>query len=180
MLDVGKVTVAGQAAYIDRDGVHVATSPVVGAGVIVRIADDGERDAGDRRHRDPHPRIRSRRSTRARLPLAPVRCRSHRSALFPPSRVPGVPALEIPGAPPVILGTPDLPTRIEVLIGEARVGANATSVLATGEPTSTSPPSMRRSDTTVSGDSFTDVTGPGSSLEGSSDGYAVGGRASPR
>ena len=36
-------------------------------------------------------------------------------------------ALELPGAPPVALGTPDLPTHTQILIGEARIAVNATA-----------------------------------------------------
>jgi len=86
--------------------------------------------------------------------------------LVPALGIPGVPALELPGQAPVILGTPDLPTHTEILIGEARVGVNATAIpdLAGLVPETVLPD--LGPGPIVSGDEFSSVTGAGSSLEG--------------
>ncbi|HZN14662.1 MAG TPA: hypothetical protein VFB78_10370 [Acidimicrobiales bacterium] len=159
-LNVGKVTVAGQAAFIDADGVHVVGGGA-GQGVITglqglvnaTLATDGVKI------RTIAPVVTSDKglatATSGALAITLERT-------VPAIAVPGVPALEIPGAAPVVLGTPDVPTHIEILIAEARVGANATSLLPfdvdLGAP-------LIGGDTVVSGDSFSGITGAGSSVQ---------------
>jgi hypothetical protein len=165
-LQIGKVTVAGQAAYIDRDGVHLATAPGVGDGVIAglqtlvnaTLATDGITI----RTIAPRTTVDKAAATATAGALAITIERT-----IPAVSVPGFPALEVPGQAPIILGTPELPTHIDVLIGEARVGVNATSLLPFDDVDLGAPLApVVSGDTTISGDDFTSVTGPGASLNG--------------
>lgn len=164
-LEIGKVTIAGQAGYIDRDGVHVAPSPVLGEGVVAGIQQmvNGVLETDGIRVRTIAP------STR----IAGAAANADAGALaitidrkIPAFGVPGVPALEIPGAPPIILGTPDLPVHIEILIGEARAGANATALSLGGLDVPLAPIDSGVDGGIESSDAFSTVLGAGSSLEG--------------
>ena len=131
-LQIGRVTVAGQASYIDRDGIHVSPNPAVGSGVIagVQAMVNGllNTDGISIRTIAPTTTKDAGLATAAAGGLAITLDR-----VVPAISIPGVPALEIPGAPPVALGTPTLPAHIEVLLGEARVSANATGIPMLGE-----------------------------------------------
>jgi hypothetical protein len=162
-LEIGAVTVAGQAAYIDRDGVHVASSPVVGAGVVAglqaMVNAALNTDGIKIRTVAPVTTVDAAAATASAGALVITLERT-----LPAVAIPGVPALEIPGSAPLILGTPDLPTRIEVTIGEARVAANATSLTPIGDIAV--PPVSVAGDTSTSGGGFTDISGAGASLGG--------------
>jgi hypothetical protein len=162
-LNIGKVTVAGQAAYIDDSGVHVVGSGG-GEGVVPQtqqmvnalLATDGLTV----RTISPKTTIDGAAATSSAGALAISIDR-----LIPAIGVPGVPALEIPGAAPVILGTPDLPVHIDVLIGEARVSVAATQIpsfdIGLTAPTL---PDLS-GPTSVSADQFSSVSGPGASVD---------------
>jgi hypothetical protein len=123
-LEIGKVTVAGQPAYIDADGIHLAGQQPVGSGVAPgaesllqkTLAEDG-------------------------ISIRTISPRTTSEAGLATADAGGVvivlertlPALGIPGfgslpGVPVPLNTPDLPLHVEVTLGAARVSANATGV----------------------------------------------------
>jgi hypothetical protein len=161
-LEIGKVTVAGQAAYIDGEGVHVATTPGVGAGVVAglqqlvnaTLATDGIKV----RTLLPQATIDGASGTATSGALAISLERT-----IPALGVPGVPALELPTGQVVALGTPDLPTHIDILIGEARATAAATSLSLDVD---LAPAPDLIDNTQISGNDFTSVTGPGASFVG--------------
>ncbi|MDQ1374359.1 MAG: hypothetical protein QOJ09_1697 [Actinomycetota bacterium] len=121
-LDIGKVSVAGQPAYIDADGVHLVGQQPVGSGVAPGVeallqktlASDGI----SIRTVSPHTSSSTGQAVADAGGIVIVLERT-----VPALGVPGFPS--IPGVP-VPLGTPDLPLHIEVALGRARVAANAT------------------------------------------------------
>jgi hypothetical protein len=126
-LQIGKVTVAGQAAYIDADGIHLASQSPLAAGVTAGIEQTLQKtllqDGISLRTVSPKTTVKAGVATADAGGLAIVLDRT-----VPALGVAGVPAVELPGQPPVVLGTPDLRLHIELLIGYARAIANATSV----------------------------------------------------
>ena len=162
-LEIGKVTVAGQAGYIDRDGVHVAPSPVLGAGVVAGIQQmvNGvlNEDGIKVRTIAPSTKIEGGAANADAGALAIALDRN-----IPATGIPGLPALDIPGVATIVLGTPDLPSHIEILIGEARAGVNATTASLDGIE-------LPAIGDVITGDdafdaSLGDISGAGSSLEG--------------
>ncbi|MBA3653219.1 MAG: hypothetical protein H0W70_03385 [Actinobacteria bacterium] len=170
-LEIGKVTAAGQAAYIDRDGVHIAANPVLGAGVVTGIQQmvNGVLNTDGIRIRTiaPSTKVDGAAATAVAGALAITLDR-----MVPATGVPGQPALEIPNGPTVILGTPDLPTHTDILIGEARAGVNATSVTLDLDvlPAVTS---ALDGGGEVTSDGLGPISGAGATLEGALTGPAL-------
>jgi hypothetical protein len=162
-LNIGRVTVAGQAAYIDDTGVHIVGSGG-GEGIIPGTQQmvNGLLNTDGIRVRTVSPKttVAGATATASAGGLAITIDRQ-----IPALGVPGVPALELPGAPPVILGTPDLPTHIEILIGEARVSVAATSIPSFAPDISTPALPDVGLGTSVEGDQFSSVTGAGTSVD---------------
>jgi len=125
-LRIGSVTVGGQSAWIDQDGVHVAGrgagSGAVGSATSAlnrALAADGITVTA------VAPRLWSgggAASASAGGVLITI------TRTVPATGVPGVPALELPGAPPIPLGTPPVPARITVALGDASAAVDATTV----------------------------------------------------
>ncbi|HZT67822.1 MAG TPA: hypothetical protein VFA11_18680 [Acidimicrobiales bacterium] len=128
-LTIGNVTVAGQKAYIDRNGVHVIGSPPAGQGLLPSAQtqlDQALQAAGMAVHLvDPSVTTKGGLATADSGGLAITIDRQ-----LPATGVPGVPALILPGLPPVPLGTPGAPLHAEVVFGAAQVSANATTAPA--------------------------------------------------
>ncbi|MHB1486210.1 MAG: hypothetical protein ACYCS7_00275 [Acidimicrobiales bacterium] len=129
-LRIGNVTVGGMAAYIDRNGIHLASQQPLGTGVVSQA--QSALDAA----------LRAQGITVTLL--APVISTNGADATvdsggldivvnqtLPATSVPGVPAISVPGAPPIPLGTPGAPLRYEVVYGKAQVTVDATSAPAT-------------------------------------------------
>lgn len=160
-LNIGKVTVSGQAAYIDDSGVHVVgqgAGDAVVPGVQQMVNGLFQTDGLTVRTISPKITTNAGAATASAGALAITLDRT-----FPALGVPGEPALELPGAPPVVLGTPDLPTHTTILLGEARVGVNATGI-EVSVPTPSLPDVGAGS--TVSGTELSAPTGPGASAAG--------------
>jgi hypothetical protein len=121
-LEIGKVAVAGQPAYIDADGIHLVGQAPVGSGVApgveALLQKTLTQDGITIRAVSPHTTVQAGQATA-----------DSGAVIITLERT--VPALGIPGfgslpGVPVPLGTPDLPLHIEIALGRARVGANAT------------------------------------------------------
>lgn len=162
-LNIGKVTVAGQAAYIDDSGVHVVGQGG-GDGVVPGVQQmvNGLFETDGLTVRTISPKI----STNAGAATASAGALAITiDRKFPAVGLPGVPALELPGAPPIPLGTPDLPTHTQILIGEARIGVNATAI-ETSVATPSLPDVGGGGGANVAGTELTAPTGPGASAAG--------------
>lgn len=117
-LSIGKVTVAGQAAYIDQDGVHLASQSAGGPGVTVangvlqNLANQG---------------ISVHTISPTEVTNGPVGSGDSGAVVVTLTtstpNVPGAGGL-VPGAPPVP-GAPSIPLVINILIGNADATANA-------------------------------------------------------
>ena len=157
-LQVGQVTVAGLAAYIDRDGVHLASQQPVGYGVVnqAQAALDAALQAAGMTVKLIDPETSAQKG-QALADSGGVDIVVQQTT--PAVGVPGVPAITVPGQPPIPLGTPGTPLRYEVTLGEAQAAVDATAapgVPAVG-PTapSTGPGSVSSSPTATA------VSGPG-------------------
>ncbi|MEY2566824.1 MAG: hypothetical protein QOE35_1353 [Actinomycetota bacterium] len=136
-LEIGKVSVAGQPAYIDGDGIHLVGQEPIGNGVAPGVESLLQKtlatDGITIRTVSPHTTVNAGQATADAGALVITLERT-------------VPALGVPGFPsisgvPVPLGTPDLPLHIEIALGRARVAANATGVPTdTFEPSGTDVP----------------------------------------
>jgi hypothetical protein len=123
-LEIGRVSVAGQPAYIDKDGVHLVGQQPVGTGVAPGVESllqkTLETDGISIRAVSPKITSVGGQATADSGGIVIVLTRT-------------VPALGVPGfgslpGVPIPLGTPDLPLRVEVTLGMARASANATGV----------------------------------------------------
>jgi hypothetical protein len=166
-LDIGRVTVAGQAAYIDSSGVHVVGAGG-GDGIVAPIQTllDATLAQDGISIRSIAPVV-THDGGQASASAGALAITLERTA--PAVSVPGLPALSIPGVATVALGTPDLPMHIEMRIGDARAAANATAVPSfdtggEGVGGSTGGGGLAVDATTF--DSGASVTGPGASVEG--------------
>ncbi|GAC1314074.1 MAG: hypothetical protein NVSMB12_06670 [Acidimicrobiales bacterium] len=125
-LTIGRVTVAGLDAFVDRSGVHLKAQQPVGAGVVDQVQSLLGRTLSAAKISihvvDPTTTVHGASAVASSGGLAITGDRE-----LPATGVPGLPALSIPGVPPVPLGTPPLPLHTEVVYGAARVGAAATS-----------------------------------------------------
>ena len=157
-LEIGRVSVAGQPAYIDADGVHLVGQQPVGTGVAPGVesllqktlATDGISI------RAVSPKVTS---------VQGEATADSGGIIIGLTRT--VPALGVPGlgslpGVPVPLGTPDLPLYVEVTLGMARVSANATGVPADDVVADTSLPPA---DVSGASEVALDATGAGSSAE---------------
>jgi hypothetical protein len=156
-LEIGKVTVAGQPAYIDADGLHLVGQQPVGTGVApgveTLLAKTLAEDGISIRTVSPRTTSDAGLATADAGGLVVILERT-----VPALGIPGVGS--IPGVP-VPLGTPDLPLHIELTFGTAKVGVNATGVPVDAIATDASGPSAE-----VSGSSEVaelDPVGAGSS-----------------
>ncbi|MBV8960649.1 MAG: hypothetical protein JO087_17960 [Actinobacteria bacterium] len=126
-LQIGKVTAGGQSAYIDTDGVHLVSQNAVGSGVTAgaeqMLQSALKQDGISIRTISPKTTVNAGAATADAGGIAIVLERT-----VPALGVPGVPAVQLPGQAPVVLGTPDLKLHVELLIGYARAIANATGV----------------------------------------------------
>jgi hypothetical protein len=164
-LQIGSVTVAGQAAYIDGDGVHVATTPLLAPGLTAGIqqmvnkalSTDGVVIRAVAPTTKPNGAAAGADSGALVITIERV---------VPALGIPGVPAINIPGVPAVALGTPDLPTHIEIAFGTAKVGVNATAVPTYGVDLPAIAPIDISGDSTFAAGDLSGITGPGASLEG--------------
>lgn len=172
-LHVGDVTVAGLAAYIDQNGVHLAGQQPVGYGAVSAVqaalnsalqADgitikllsgettaegaDGAADSGG-------------------VDIVVTRT-------LPATGVPGVPAVTVPGQAPIPLGTPGAPIRYQVTLGEAQASVFATTAPAPGSLASTAAASGSTGSTGTNGPAAASGTaGSGSSIGSASGGSSV-------
>ena len=125
-LQVGQVTVAGLAAYIDHDGVHLAGQQPVGYGVIGQVQaalNAALKGAGMTvKLIDPATSVQNGQAVASSGGVDVVIQQT-----TPAVGVPGVPAITVPGQPPIPLGTPGTPIRYEVTLGEAQAAADATA-----------------------------------------------------
>ena len=166
-LQIGKVTVAGQAAYIDSDGIHLASQNPLAAGVTAgaeqTLQKTLKQDGISLRTISPKTTVNAGAATADAGGLAIVLDRT-----VPSLGVAGVPSVNLPGQAPIVLGTPDLPLHIEILIGYARAIANATGVptdvVDTGDTGITPPPSGVLGETQTNND--LSASGPGASISG--------------
>jgi hypothetical protein len=164
-LTIGKVTVAGQAAYIDGDGVHLASQSPLASGLTAGIEQTLQKtllqDGITIRTISPKTIVKGGVANADAGGLAIVLDRT-----VPALGVPGVPAVELPGQPPVVLGTPDLRLHIELLIGYARAVANATSIPAdvVSDSGVTAPGGSVLGESQTNND--LSVSGPGASISG--------------
>ncbi|MHB1913055.1 MAG: hypothetical protein ACYCTI_13510, partial [Acidimicrobiales bacterium] len=125
-LHVGDVTVAGLAAYIDQSGIHLAGQQPVGYGVVtaVQAALDAalQSDGITIKLLNPQTSVNGADATVSSGGVDIVVQRT-----LPALGVPGVPAISVPGQPPIPLGTPGVPVRYQVTLGEAQVSVFATT-----------------------------------------------------
>lgn len=125
-LTIGRVTVEGLDAYIDRGGIHLKPQQPVGAGVVDQVQSVLQQTLAAAKITvhlvDPATTVHGATATANSGGLVITGDRR-----LPATGVPGLPALSIPGAPPVPLGTPPLPLHTEVVYGAARVSAAATT-----------------------------------------------------
>ena len=165
-LQIGKVSVGGQAAYIDGDGVHLVSQNPVAAGVTAGLEQTLQKtltqDGISLRTISPKTSVKAGQATADAGGLAIVLERT-----VPALGVPGVPSVNLPGQAPIVLGTPDIRLHVELLIGYARAIANATGVpldVSVGD-VGVTPPSGD-----VLGESQTNTdlsaSGPGASVAG--------------
>ena len=135
-LQVGQVTVAGLAAYIDHDGIHLAGQQPVGYGVVQQVQatlNAALKGAGMTvKLIDPESSVQKGQAVASSGGVDVVI-----QQVTPAVGVPGVPAITVPGQPPIPLGTPGTPIRYEVTLGEAQAAANATGAPGSGPPAST-------------------------------------------
>ena len=157
-LEIGRVSVAGQPAFIDSDGIHLVGQQPVGTGVAPGVesllqktlATDGISI------RAVSPKVSSLEG-QASADSGGIVIGLTRTV--PALGVPGVPSL--PGVP-IPLGTPDLPLYVEVTLGMARVSANATAVPADETVADTALPPA---DVSGASEVALDTTGAGSSAQ---------------
>jgi hypothetical protein len=130
-LQVGQVTVAGMAAYIDHDGIHLAGQQPVGYGVMQQVQaalNAALKGAGMTvKLIDPESSVQKGQAVASSGGVDVVIQQN-----TPAVGVPGVPAITVPGQPPIPLGTPGTPIRYEVTLGEADAAANATGAPGSG------------------------------------------------
>jgi hypothetical protein len=165
-LQIGKVTVAGQAAYIDTDGIHLASqSPLASgltAGVEATLIKTLTQDGISLRTISPKTTVKAGQGTADAGGLAIVLERT-----VPALGVPGVPSVQLPGQPPTALGTPDIRLHVELLLGYARATANATGIpvdVSVGDVGVTPPGGDVLGTSTTSSD--LSASGPGASISG--------------
>lgn len=165
-LQIGKITVGGQAAYIDGDGIHLASQNPLAAGVTAGVEQTLQKtlkqDGISLRTISPKTTVKAGEATADAGGLVIVLDRT-----VPALGVPGVPAVQIPGQAPIVLGTPDLPLHIELLIGYARAIANATGVpadISVGDVGVTPPAGDVLGESQTNND--LSVSGPGASISG--------------
>ena len=125
-LEIGRVSVAGQPAYIDADGIHLVGQQPVGTGVAPGVESLLQKtlETDGITIRAVSPKVSS---------LDGEATADSGGIVIGLTRT--VPALGVPGLPslpgvPIPLGTPDLPLHVEVTLGMARATANATGVPA--------------------------------------------------
>ena len=123
-LEIGRVSVAGQPAYIDADGIHLVGQQPVGTGVAPGVESLLQKtlETDGITIRAVSPKITSAQGE-ATADSGGVVIGLTRTV--PALGIPGLPSL--PGVP-IPLGTPDLPLYVEVTLGMARATANATGV----------------------------------------------------
>ena len=126
MLQVGKVTVAGLAAFIDRDGVHLAGQQPVGAGVAA-AAETTLRAA------------LAATGTTIRV-IDPVVTHAGGAATADSGAIEITTRQTLPGIGHPPQGTPPIPLVAELAYGRAQVAVNATGVPAS--PATVGPPSV--------------------------------------
>ena len=158
-LEIGRVSVAGQPAYIDAEGIHLVGQQPVGTGVVPGVESLLQKtlQTDGISIRAVAPKITSveGQATADSGGISIVLTRT-----LPALGIPGVPSL--PGVP-IPLGTPDLPLRVEVTLGMAQATANATGVPGDDVAADTElPPAEVSGASEVAGD----VTGAGASVSG--------------
>jgi len=130
-LHVGDVTVAGLAAYIDQNGIHLAGQQPVGYGAVsaVQAALNAalQADGITIRLLSPETTVDGANGTVSSGGVDIVEQRT-----LPATGVPGVPAITVPGQAPIPLGTPGAPVRYQVTLGEAQASVFATTAPAPG------------------------------------------------
>lgn len=125
-LSVGRVTVAGLGASIDRSGIHLNPQQSVGAGVVDQVqALLGRTLSAYQLTIHLVEPTTTATGGRAFATSGGVAITGDRQ--LPATAVPGVPALSLPGVPPVPIGTPPLPLHVEVVYGAARAAVAATT-----------------------------------------------------
>jgi hypothetical protein len=125
-LEIGRVSVAGQPAYIDADGIHLVGQQPVGTGVAPGVESLLQKtlatDGITIRAVSPKVTALDGQATADSGGIVITLVRT-----LPALGIPGLSSL--PGVP-IPLGTPDLPLQVEITLGMARVSANATGVPA--------------------------------------------------
>ena len=125
-LQIGQVTVDGLAAYIDRNGVHLAGQQPVGYGVVDQVQSALNSALGDSgitvKLVDPETSVQNGQAVASSGGVDIVV-----EQTTPAVGVPGVPAITVPGEPPIPLSSPGIPLRYELTLGEAQASAVATA-----------------------------------------------------
>jgi hypothetical protein len=158
-LEIGRVSVAGQPAYIDADGIHLVGQQPIGTGVVPGVESLLQKtlETDGITIRAVSPKITSL-DGQATADAGGVVVGITRTV--PALGVPGFPSL--PGVP-IPLGTPDLPLHVEVTFGMARATADATGVpgddVAPGED-------LPGADVSGASEVALDATGSGASASG--------------
>lgn len=158
-LEIGKVSVAGQPAFIDADGIHLVGQQPVGSGVApgveALLQKTLKTDGLSIRAISP--------KTSTENGVASADTGGVLITIERTIPAVGVPGLAVPNVPP---GTPDIPLHIEITLGGAQTTATATVVGADVEAASTGT-DLPGAD--VQGDQFAaDIApvGPGASATG--------------
>ncbi|MHB8464773.1 MAG: hypothetical protein ACYDH6_04405 [Acidimicrobiales bacterium] len=121
LLQVGKVTVAGLPAYIDRTGVHLASQQPVGAGVVASVEAMLQQALASS-------------ATTISL-VAPTTTTKTGAATADSGAVIVSTKHILPGVGHPPQGTPPIPLEVELSYGHVRVGVNATSTPAAAPST---------------------------------------------
>ena len=130
-LHVGRVTAGGQSAWIDQSGLHVAGGPGQGGAAVRALTDqlNAALAGAGVKVSAVAPRLTSKDGAATATSGAILVTIERR---LPAVGVPGVPALTVPGLPPVPLGTPGVPLEVTVALGGTAAGVNATTAPGLG------------------------------------------------
>lgn len=133
-LRVGRVTVDGLGAYIDHNGIHLDKQQPVGAGVVQAVQSELDSAlAADGLEVSLLTPVTSTEGAGTTIDTGGVELTLKTEV--PATGVPGVPALTIPGQPPIPLGTPGAPVEYQLVFGAARITVDATRTPPLGAPT---------------------------------------------
>jgi hypothetical protein len=179
-LEIGKVSVGGQAAYIDNDGIHLASQSPLASGITASaeatLAKALSQDGISLRTISPKTSVKGGSANADAGGLSIILERT-----VPAVGVPGQ-SVQLPGQTPIPLGTPDVRLHVELLIGHARAGANATAVptdVSVGDVGISAPSGDVQGTTQTASD--LSASGPGASFGGALNPApsSLGGASSP-